>query len=73
MLATFLRIAVELIFVAYCMSRLIRVRREKVCVTFLGFKYYKAEQRTLFWLAILAHVWISFAMVVNIVNDLSRL
>jgi hypothetical protein len=68
-----LRIAIALVVIAYCASRLIAVWRERVCVTFLGWKYYKSEKKTFYWLAILGHVWLSLAMVANIIHDFRKL
>src|SRR5512138_1106440 len=59
MLPPALRIALALAIVVYCASRLVVVWRVRVCVTFLGQKYYRAERRTFYWLAILGHVWLS--------------
>jgi len=64
-----LRIALALALTGYCVSRLVAAYRIRVCVTFLGRKYYRGENKAYFWLVILAHFWLSFAMVANIVRD----
>jgi hypothetical protein len=69
MLPPALRIALALAIVIYCVSRLVAVWRVRVCVTFLGQKYYRAERRTFYWLAILGHFWLSLAAVTNIIRD----
>jgi hypothetical protein len=69
MISPAFRIVLALAIGAYCASRLIAVYRVKVCVTFLGRKYYRGESSVYYWLVIFAHFWISLAMILNIARD----
>jgi hypothetical protein len=60
------RIALALAIAGYCASRLVAAYRVRVCVTFLGQKYYRAEGRGYYWLVVFAHIAIAAAMAVNI-------
>jgi len=64
-----LRILVAAAVILYCSSRLVVVCRQRVCVSFLGLKYYRSERKVYYWLVIMAHVWLSLVMVLNIVRD----
>jgi hypothetical protein len=64
-----LRIIIGLAAILYCASRLVAAYRIKVCVTFLGRKYYRAESKVYYWLVIFAHFWLSLALILNIVRD----
>jgi hypothetical protein len=68
-----LRTVIAFVAIAYCGSRLVATCRRRNCVSFLGQKYYRAENRIYYWLVIVAHVSITISMLLQILTDLRRL
>lgn len=64
-LRTLVAILFAVALLGYSTSRLVAAFRNKVCVTFLGFTYWKGQDKTRYWLALAAHVWISLSIIIG--------